>query len=282
MTVNATVRLLLVDDEQQFVSSLGKVLRGRGFAVTTAGDGVAALETLRGDNGFDVVVLDVKMPGMDGIAVLKTIKQLWPQTQVIMLTGHATLQSGIEAVREGAFDYLMKPCDIEDIIAKIREACHVENIKRHPVLWPRNTVEELICYRFEHLEPDAPLAEALEVFRQINGERTTEALYILDDQNRGLGYVTRRDLIDAARETAPAYSLTWSGLCANPHWLPAQKLREVMRSPLICTAPEALLSDVAHQMILNKLRIVPVASEGKIIGVIRLQDIFLHLEHESE
>jgi CheY-like chemotaxis protein len=282
LTVNQRARVLLVDDEKQFVLSLGKILQGRDFAVTTAFDGAEALETMRGGTGFDVVVLDVKMPGMDGIAALKAIKQLSPQTQVIMLTGHATLQSGIAAVREGAFDYLMKPCDIEDLIAKISEAYHVENIKRHPVLWPRNTVEELICYRFERLEPDALLADALEAFKQINGEQTSETLYVLDDQNRGLGYVTRRELIDAARETSPAYSLTWSGLCANPHWLPQKKLREVMRSPLISTVPGALLSDVAHRMIMNKLRVVPVASEGKIIGVVRLQDIFLHLEHETE
>lgn len=279
---DSKIRIMLVDDEQQFVVNLGRILQGRDFAVTTAFDGVEALETMRGGTGFDVVVLDVKMPRMDGITALKAIRQLSPQTQVIMLTGHATLQSGIEAVRGGAFDYLMKPCDIEDLIAKILEAYHVENIKRHPVLWPRNTVEELICYRFERLGPDAALADALEVFRQINGEPATEALYILDEQNRGLGYVTRRELIDAARETAPAYSLTWSGLCANPHWLPAQKLREVMRTPLICTAPETLLSDVAQQMIMNKLRVVAVASEGRIIGVVRLQDIFMHLEHESE
>jgi CheY-like chemotaxis protein len=280
--VNAKVRVLIVDDEQQFVLNLGKILRSRDFAVKTAFDGVEALKTMRGENGFDVVVLDVKMPGMDGIATLKAIKQLSAPTQVIMLTGHATLQSGIEAVRAGAFDYLMKPCDIEDLIAKIHEAYHVESIKRHPVLWPRKTVEELICYRFERLGPDTPLAAALEVFKQINTEPTTETLYILDSQNRGLGYVTKRDLIDAARETSPAYSLTWSGLCDNPHWLPSKKLREVMRTPLISAIPEALLSDVAHQMIMNKLRVVPVASDDKIIGVVRLQDIFLHLEQESE
>ena len=282
MTVSVKVHVLLVDDEKRFVLSLGKILRGRDFAVTTAFDGVEALEAMRGGTCFDVVVLDVKMPGMDGVSTLKAIKQLSPQTQVIMLTGHATLQSGIEAVREGAFDYLMKPCDIEDLIAKIREAYHVENIRQHPVLWPRNTVEELIRYRFERLEPDAPLEDALEVFEQINGEQTAETLLVVDSQNRGLGYVTRRDLIDAARETSPAYSLTWSGLCANPRWLPPKKLREVMRTPLISTVPEALLSDVAHQMIMNRLRVMPVASEGKIIGVVRLQDIFLHLEQQTE
>ena len=76
--------------------------------------------------------------------------------------------------------------------------------------------------------------------------------------------------------------MTWSGLCANPRWLPPKKLREVMRTPLISTFPEALLSDVAHRMIMNRLRVMPVASEGKIIGVVRLQDIFLHLEQQTE
>ena len=103
-----------------------------------------------------------------------------PAKQVIMLTGHATLESGIEAIREGAFDYLLKPCDIEDLTAKIKEARDVERIKRRPVLWPRNKVEEIICYSFPRLDPQDWLSDALELFRQEEGEQTEETLFVID------------------------------------------------------------------------------------------------------
>ena len=141
--MNNGIRVLLVDDEERFVLTLARLLKSRGFKVSTALDGFKALEALEKNDGFDVVVLDVKMPGMDGITTLGKIKKKFPNIEVIMLTGHATLESGLQAIREGAFDYLMKPCDIEDITKKIKEACEVERIKNRPMLWPRNPVREI-------------------------------------------------------------------------------------------------------------------------------------------
>lgn len=142
--MNNSIRVLLVDDEERFVLNLARLLEFRGFKVSTALDGFKALEALeKKDEGFDVVVLDVKMPGMDGITTLGKIKKKFPDIEVIMLTGHATLESGLQCIREGAFDYLMKPCDIEDITKKIKEACEVERIKSRPMLWPRNPVKEI-------------------------------------------------------------------------------------------------------------------------------------------
>jgi len=280
--VNAKVRVLLVDDEESFAVNLSRLLQNRNFEVVTAFDGFQALEAVRSADAFDVAVLDVQMPGMDGTATLKAIKKQSPQTEVIMLTGHATLKSGIQAIRDGAFDYLMKPCDIEDLTTKIREAYDVETIRRHPVLWPRNKVAEIICCAFERLDPDARLAEALEVFKPENGTRTAETAYILDNQDRLLGFITRRDLMEAARETGPEFSLTWNALRENPHWLPPKRLRDVMHTRLFHCRPDERLSDVAHQMISKRFRTMPVVDQGKVVGVVRLQDIFLHLEHEIE
>ena len=280
--MNAKVRVLLVDDEESFAVNLSRLLQNRNFEVVTAFDGFQALEAVRSADTFDVAVLDVQMPGMDGTATLKAIKKQSPQTEIIMLTGHATLTSGIQAIREGAFDYLMKPCDIEDLAAKIREAYDVETIRRHPVLWPRNKVEEIICYAFERLDPDARLADALAVFKPENGTRTAETAYILDNQDRLLGFITRHDLMEAARETGPDFSLTWCALRENPHWLPPKRLRDVMHTRLSHCRPDERLSDVARQMITRKFRTMPVVDQGKVVGVVRLQDIFLHLEHEIE
>jgi two-component system response regulator HydG len=280
--VNAKVRVLLVDDEESFAVNLSRLLQNRNFEVVTAFDGLQALGAVRSPGAFDVAVLDVQMPGMDGMATLKAIKEHAPQTEVIMLTGHATLKSGIQAIREGAFDYLMKPCDIEDLTSKIREAYDVETIRRHPVLWPRNKVAELVCCTFERLDPDARLTEALEVFKPENGARNAETAYILDRQDRLLGFITRRDLMEAARQTCPEFSLTWSALRDNPHWLPPKRLRDVMHTRLCHCRPEERLSDVAHQMITHRFRTMPVVDRGRVVGVVRLQDIFLHLEHEIE
>jgi DNA-binding NtrC family response regulator len=115
-------KILLVDDEAPFVEALAKRLDKRGMTVTTAFSGPEALTKLEADAGIDVVVLDVKMPGMDGIDTLKAIKAARPLVEVVMLTGHATVESAIEGMKLGALDYLMKPCEMEVLMAKVLEA----------------------------------------------------------------------------------------------------------------------------------------------------------------
>jgi DNA-binding NtrC family response regulator len=114
--------ILLVDDEVPFVDTMTKRLTKRGFDVLSAHTGKDALDRLSGHRGIDVVILDVKMPGMDGIQTLEEIKRRFPITEVIMLTGHATVESAIEGMKLGAFDYLMKPCDMEQLGSKVQAA----------------------------------------------------------------------------------------------------------------------------------------------------------------
>ncbi len=114
-------RVLLVDDEQEFTSVLAERLEARGLQVETASNGAAALEKVQA-SPYDVVVLDLAMPGMDGIETLKRLLAQNPDLQVIMLTGHATVQKGIEAVRLGAREVLEKPADMSTLLAKIADA----------------------------------------------------------------------------------------------------------------------------------------------------------------
>jgi DNA-binding NtrC family response regulator len=116
------VRVLLVDDEEQFVDVLGQRLEARGLAVSTAHSGDDALRWL-GEHEVDVVVLDVLMPGRSGVETLREIKGSKPLTEVIMLTGNATVESAIEGMRLGAYDYLMKPTETDDLVTKIVKAC---------------------------------------------------------------------------------------------------------------------------------------------------------------
>ncbi|MFA6223060.1 MAG: response regulator [Desulfomonilaceae bacterium] len=115
-------KVLLVDDESPFVEALAKRLKLRELEVAIALSGPEALEKLEQNSTTDVVVLDVKMPGMDGIETLKAIKARYPLIEVIMLTGHATVESAIDGMKVGALDYLMKPCDMDVLMAKVREA----------------------------------------------------------------------------------------------------------------------------------------------------------------
>ncbi len=115
-------RVLLVDDEAPFVQALSRRLDKRGYVVLTASDGLEALDSLEKNPNIDVVVLDVKMPGMDGLEALKAIKKKYPLVEVIMLTGHATFESGVAGMKLGALDYMMKPCDLEMLGRRIDEA----------------------------------------------------------------------------------------------------------------------------------------------------------------
>ncbi len=118
----ALATVLLVDDEVPFVETMTKRLTKRDLDIIPAYDGKEALDKLKAHGNIEVVVLDVKMPGMDGIETLKEIKKHHPLKEVIMLTGHATVESAIEGMKKGAFDYLMKPCDIDLLVSKTTEA----------------------------------------------------------------------------------------------------------------------------------------------------------------
>ena len=111
-----TTKLLMIDDEESFVSALSKRLAVRDIEVIPAFSGQEGLKRLDEDTSIEVVLLDVKMPEMDGIETLKRIKAIHPLVEVIMLTGHATFETAIEGMKLGAFDYLMKPCEIDDLI----------------------------------------------------------------------------------------------------------------------------------------------------------------------
>lgn len=116
-----TEKILLVDDEADFLEALSERMRARGMDVVTSASAREALETVE-KGAFDAVVLDLMMPGMDGLEALRILKQKDPKLQVILLTGHATVEKGVEAIKRGAMDLLEKPADIETLTQKIREA----------------------------------------------------------------------------------------------------------------------------------------------------------------
>jgi DNA-binding NtrC family response regulator len=123
----SSINFLLVDDEEPFVVTIAERLRKRGFTVDCAYSGMDALNILGNKDTIDIVILDIKLPDGDGINILRKIKTKYPLTEVMMITGYATINSAVESLKLGAFDYLTKPFDLDDLILKAKKA---ENRKR--------------------------------------------------------------------------------------------------------------------------------------------------------
>ena len=117
---NKPIKILFVDDERGFVDVISKRMSKRNIEVTKAYSGKEALQALR-KTDFDAAVLDLKMEDMDGIEVLKIFKTIVPDLPVLMLTGHGSEEAARDGIQLGALDYLTKPCDLEELIAKIQE-----------------------------------------------------------------------------------------------------------------------------------------------------------------
>jgi DNA-binding NtrC family response regulator len=115
------LRVLVVDDEADFLETIVMRLRRRKIDATGVDGGKKALEIVENER-FDVVVLDVLMPGMDGIETLKLLKKKKPFIEVIILTGHGSVESGLQGMQFGAFDYIMKPADLDELLEKIQQA----------------------------------------------------------------------------------------------------------------------------------------------------------------
>lgn len=115
------VKILLVDDEICYVNVLSNRLSKRNILATKAFSGTEAIQAFRKQD-FDVIILDLKLEDMDGIEVLKILKKMDPDINVIMLTGHGSEQAAKDGIKEGAYDYLTKPCELSELIQKIREA----------------------------------------------------------------------------------------------------------------------------------------------------------------
>ena len=125
-------KVLLVDDEKEYLETLIKRMKKRDLDASGLRSAEEAFEWLK-QNMVDVVVLDVRMPGIDGIQALREIKKSYPLVEVIMLTGHASVEVAIEGMELGAFDYLMKPVDLDDLLYKIEDACKKKLIQEEKI-----------------------------------------------------------------------------------------------------------------------------------------------------
>lgn len=277
-----TRRVLLVDDEDRFSAQMCRLLKTRNFQVVTAGDGRQALDLIAART-FDAVVLDICMPVMDGMTVLGRIQEKQPAPAVIMLTGHATLETGIEAIRRGAFDYLMKPCGIEDLAAKLDVACTVGQIRRRPILWPRSLAGELILNAFRRIEDADPLLAAFSVLNHRLPGMAGETLFVVDKEDCLSGHLSKQTIVRRAARPGGTRELTWEDLSANPQWLPDLTVGEVMNPDTVSVQPETPLKQVATLMMERRIRTLPVTDKDRrVLGVIRLKDVLVYLDDAGD
>lgn len=280
--MNRSIRVLLVDDETQFRENTARLLKSRGFDVVTAQDGVHSLEIIQTERAFDVVVLDVNMPRMDGISALKKMKAVFPELNVIILTGAADMSLGIEAIRSGAYDFLTKPCPIEELMNKIDEAAKSGMIKSAPVLWMGNRVGVVLKKQFAVLDATVTLMEAAMRIRSTDDATATGTHFIIDNFNNVAGYVQLEDFIHEFSRNTGAENATWKDVCDHLAGLPDKKLVEVMHKDFLTASPDDSLVETAQTMLEHNIRLLPVVEDEELIGLASLRDILSYIEQIIE
>ncbi|MFO8082996.1 MAG: response regulator [Desulfobacterales bacterium] len=289
------IKLLIVDDEAQFRATTKKILDKRGFETILAGSGEEAIEML--ESKPDVVVLDIKMPGMDGHETLEEIKKRSPNTPVIMLTGHGDMPSAKKALKGGAFDYLSKPCDIDILSAKVLEAHrHIGEVPEE------NSVGDIMIPIDEYttLTEEHTIQEAVELIKgsfypRISTSRIMEtghrSLIVMDSENNAKGVVAIIDLLSTimpAYLSAPKPSLADSMQYSTMFWkgefkrsvkkLANKKIGDIMAPAPLTIDHDANLMEASYIMVSSKERRLVVLKEGKVAGVVREQDLFFEIE----
>ena len=291
------IKVLMVDDEEQFRATTKKILERKGFETILAESGEVAIEKLK--ENPDVVILDIKMPGMDGHQALREIKKDKPDIPVIMLTGHGALPSAREALVEGAYDYLTKPCDIELLASKVTDAYEHTKVAEPAV--EKKVIDLMVFIKeFTTLTEDRTVQEAVAQLKdtfspKVSTSRLMETLHrsILVLDNRGMvkGSMTIADLLKAimpAYLSAPKPSMAESIVYSPMFWtgmfnkdvklLAPKKLKDVMSEAPLVIDGDSNLMEAAHMMVSNAVTRLCVEKDGEVVGVIRQQDLFFEID----
>ncbi|SLM28018.1 Response regulator receiver protein [Desulfamplus magnetovallimortis] len=291
------IKILMVDDEKRFRETTKKILVKKGFDTILAESGEDALAKL-GDNP-DVVILDIKMPGMDGHETLKQIRKKRPELPVIMLTGHGDKPSARDALVEGAFDYLGKPCDINLLTEKIKEAC---SFKDKSVVRNESKVMDVMISIADYttIEETKSLQDAIDALKKsFTSKIATNSLMetghrsilVVDLQGEVTGILTIRDMLDMLMPgylSAPRPSLAdsieyspmfWSGMFTlGIRDMKNKTIRDAMSPSPISIDGRANLMEAAYRMVYANERRLLVTLAGKTAGIIREQDLFFEME----
>jgi len=190
--------ILLIDDEAAILANLSEFLRTKGWGVDTASDGAAGISTLEKQD-YDLVITDLKMPGLDGMDVLKFLQKNSPESICIILTGYGTIKNAVEAIRSGAFDYLTKPVKLEEISISIQRALEHRNLKRENINLRKQLKKK---YRFENIIGDHDKMQ--KVFETIEKVADTDStILILGESGTGKELVAKAIHHNSSRREGP-------------------------------------------------------------------------------
>jgi len=294
--ITEKIKVLMVDDEEQFRNTTSKILTRRGYEITLASSGEEALQIL-GSKSHDVVILDIKMPGMNGNEVLPEIKDINPQTQVIMLTGHGNMESAKESLKHRAFDYLLKPCDIDLLDRRIKDAYaashkgHREEKKAGDIMIPIDD--------YTTIDEDATVAEGIRSLKEsyeklVASSRLMESghrsIMVFDRNKQMVGILGIRDLIHYLQPSyllSPKPSLAerieyspmfWKGMfTTQTRALANKKVKDIMSLAPPSVDEKANLMEVANMIYTQKVRRIVVTRKGGVVGIVREQELFFEM-----
>jgi DNA-binding response OmpR family regulator len=279
------IRVLIADDEERFRTTTEAILKKRGFSVIVAAGGFQAIEENQ-KNNFDVVVLDLKMPGIDGNEALRRIKQNKPDVEVIMLTGHGTYETAIAGLRRGVFDYLTKPCDIDLLIRKIQDAF----ARKQGLAEKEKRIRDIMVplSEFSTIREDRTVAEAVETLAQsfakamitnTLSETVHRSVLVLDHRGRVIGVLIFQDLLRALQPPSlrlrpPSHPGMFTIMVQD---ILKQTVRELMSEvpPVIDTGAD--LMEAANRLLLLKVPRLLVMERDNPVGVVREQDLFFEM-----
>jgi DNA-binding response OmpR family regulator len=291
------IRVLMVDDEQQFRITTSRILSRRGYETTVAGSGEEAIEILK-KSPQDVVILDIKMPGMDGHQTLAEIKNLSPDVKVIMLTGHGGIESARESLKYGAFDYLSKPCEIDVLASRIKDAY----LARHGEEKAEKNAGDIMIpiEDYTTIASESTVKEGIDRLKasfrsQISTSRIMEtghrSILVFDKAGELVGILSIRDLIAGIRPeylSAPKPSMADSMVYSSMFWTglftsQAKKLAKKKIGEMMSEAPPEVeedtnLMELADRMYREGIRRMAVTRKGKVVGVVREQEIFFEMD----
>lgn len=297
LKMSKKIKVLMVDDEEQFRATTKKILKRRGFETILAGSGEEAIDKL--DENPDVVILDIKMPGMDGHEALKEIKKRKSELPVIMLTGHGALPSAREALIEGAFDYLSKPCDIDILAAKISDA--VQHVKKPGIIEEKSVIDVMLPLEdYNTLNEDQTIYDAVMMLAEsftakVSTSRIMKAghrsVLVFNKKGDVQGILTITNLLEGlmpAYLTAAKPSMAdgiqyspmfWKGMfMRETRNLAKKEIKDIMSPVPPMIDANSNLSETAHKMLTEKVSRMVVLSGGKVVGVVREQDLFFEIE----
>ena len=295
--MSETIKVLMVDDEKQFRTTTEKLLKRKGFETVLAASGEEAIAKLV--ENPDVVILDIKMSGIDGHQTLVKIKADYPDLPVIMLTGHGARPSAREALGEGAYDYLTKPCDIDLLAAKIRDAYFYrrqeEEFEERRVMGVMIPLQEYTTLSSETSIREAVRALKASFASKESTSRIMEtghrSILIMDARNNIEGFLSIRDLLEMAMppylkapkpSTADSiqYSpMFWKNMFSQTILANAEtKIKDIMSPSPPTIDGTASLMEAAYMMVSGDERRLVVELSGEVAGVVREQDLFFAIE----